>query len=86
MLMDFVLVVVVDVRADSDIVREELGWLAKPGRIEKAWYLVADDGHGTPLNPAHVDIPNPSRLVTEQMLFAAQWSRSGLRVVATAEP
>lgn len=34
-LMDFVPLIVVDVRGDSDIVRDELGWLAQPGRVEK---------------------------------------------------
>lgn len=34
-LMDFVPLIVVDVRGDSDVVRDELGWLAQPGRVEK---------------------------------------------------
>jgi hypothetical protein len=79
-LMDFVLVVVVDVRADSDIVRAELSWLAKPGRIEKAWYLVASDEHGAAVHPRDVFIPIRSRIVTERMLLTAEWSRAGLRL------
>ena len=84
LLMDYALVVVVDMRGDSDIVRDELCWLAMPSRAEKAWYLVSDDGHGAVLVPEHVDISNRSRLVTEEMLFSAKWSRSGLRLATAA--
>lgn len=77
LLMDFVLVVVVDLRGESDVVRKELAWLAKPGRVEKAWYLVADDDQGAQQYREHVDV---SRLVTEQMLLAAEWLKAGLRI------
>jgi hypothetical protein len=87
LLMDYVPVVVVDVRGESEIVRQELEWLAKPGRIDKAWFLVADDAHGAASDHerqsaekryGQIDTARRSRLVTEEMLCSAEWFRSGI--------
>lgn len=67
LLIDYVARVVVDVREMSEYVREELRWLAEPGRIEKAWFIANDDG----LVPELAAMIPPSahrRVVTEEVL------------------
>lgn len=89
LLMDYVLVVVVDVRGESQIVRQEIDWLAKPERIGKTWFLVADDGYGAVLDhplfcaetrDSRVNIVHHSRLATERMLCSVEWSGAGIRL------
>ena len=89
LLMDFVLVVIADVRGESEIVREELGWLTRPGRLEKAWYLVTDEGRSAaldndsqssePLDAATVATRN-SRRVTLGALRSHEWFRANAQI------
>jgi hypothetical protein len=89
LLMDFVLVVIADVRGESEIVREELGWLTRPGRLEKAWYLVTDEGRGAALDndsqssePLHLatNATRNSRRVTLGALRSQEWFRANVQI------
>lgn len=67
LLIDYVTRVVVDVRHMSDYVREELVWLAEPGRIEKSWFIVGDGGL-TPELAALIPSAAHARALTEEAL------------------
>jgi len=89
-LMDYVPVVVVDVRGESDIVREELEWLQHGDRRRKAWYLVANgdrvaaDNHRAVIERyAQVDA---YRLVSEATLAEAVWTQAGLSWPTIGQP
>jgi hypothetical protein len=90
LLIDLVPVVVVDARTVSDHVRQESEWLSAPERIGKAWFLGAADGRAAALVDL-LSVPNSfratvlasltDRVVTEQILYATSWDRSGLHRV-----
>jgi len=76
LLIDFVPRVVVDVRQLSDYVRQELVWLAEPGRIEKAWFLAGEDGL-TPALAALIPPAGHARVVSEEVLTRIAAPESG---------
>jgi hypothetical protein len=90
LLMDFVPVVIVDVRGESDIVREELEWLQDRGRKAKAWYIAAGDDEVAPAERVAVSRRYPlvedTRLVTVTMLASGGWARTGISVPPARPP
>jgi hypothetical protein len=85
-LMDHVLVVVVDVRGDSDIVRSELDWLEQRGHVGKAWYLAAgendvspEDRLATHARYRQIEASRQARVVTGVLLCTSVLSPSGLQ-------
>jgi hypothetical protein len=90
-------VVVIDISGDSNsaFIFDDVLWLTEPGLIQKIWYLGKDDRSAPEVDAAlewrtkmdTVIVQPPlslmrSRLVTEQPLYAADWSNSGLRMSA----
>ena len=84
LLIDKVLVVIVDVRGDSDIVRDELDCLRERGLMDKAWFLASDgdrvsDDDMKAIASRYSQIDTSStRLAGLAALSDAAWSRSGL--------
>jgi hypothetical protein len=87
--------IVIDVRAESKshFIFDEVLWLAELKLTERTWYLRNDDrsapaldgaleggeGEGVTIDKATIDRIR-SRLATEEQLYAAEWSDSGLRM------
>jgi hypothetical protein len=84
LLIQFVPVVIVDLQAASEYVRQEIKWLAEAGRLERAWFLAsAGDQVSLPDGlPPELLAAVAERVVTEEELCAASWDRSGLRLGA----
>jgi hypothetical protein len=93
-LMQFALIVVVDARADSYYIYDELLWLVELKWIDKA--LILGNGEGiapavdgalswaerdTVKLPTGADRALAGRIVTEEQLCAAVWTLSGLQLV-----
>lgn len=92
-LMELTSVIVVDARAKSYWIFDEVLWLAELGWIEKGWLLATPEGAAPALEGAlawaekdQVVLPVGSarrladRVVTEGQLLAARWSDEGLEM------
>jgi hypothetical protein len=66
LLINYVPVIVIDVRQPSDYVRAEVEWLADPTKVAKTWFLVAGN---TPDPMFSGLIPPGARLITEEALL-----------------
>lgn len=89
LLMSHVLVVVVDVRGDSDIVRQEVDWVTERGHRAKTWYLAGDEKGMSDADWTGVTERYPAlgaserpRVVSGPALLLATWSKAGLSVPA----
>jgi hypothetical protein len=86
-LMDFVAVVVIDARIVREGLQEELDWLFKSGRLEKAWILGVDDKDSPALCETlseEVDAEKKIALLMERVvsghkLYGASWADAGLQ-------
>jgi hypothetical protein len=93
LLMRLAVVVVVDARVKSYYVFDEVLWLAELHWIDKAWLLGEPDRTAPALDgalawaeednvalPPGTDARLAARVVTEEQLYSASWTASGLRI------
>lgn len=96
-LMAFVPAIVIDARAASRPVDDEILWVVECGYVEKVWLVAADDGSAPALHSAfewaaaeHLELPPGSfealsgRVVGKDRLRQARWSGGTLVVPGSA--
>lgn len=91
LLIDYVPVIIVDVRAGSYPVEKELAWLATPERLDKAWFLGTDEGFAPAINEIMTKLTKEqqallksqiNRVIAESDFYTAEWDKNGLQIEA----